>query len=91
MLNNELKNKAICSLCDRIFDPNLFIVNTIILLGPNSGLSNKNEFVICRECYKNAVEELVDYPENRKYKRIHDPIEYIDSKGDENENQYNSV
>lgn len=88
MLNNELKNKAICSLCDKIFDPNLFIVNTIILLGPNSGLSNRNEFVICRECYKNAAEELVDYPENRKYKRIHDSREYIDSK--ENENEFSS-
>ena len=87
MLNNELKNKAICSLCDRIFDPNLFIVNTIIILGPNSGLSNRDEFVICRECYKNILEELVDYPENRKYKRVHGPREYIDSKGDENENQ----
>ena len=74
--NNELKNKAICSLCDGIFDPNLFIVNTIILLGPNSGLLNRNEFVICRECYKNLVEKLVDYPENRKYKRVHDPKIY---------------
>ena len=84
--NNELKNKAICSLCDRIFDPNLFIVNTIIILGPNSGISNKNEFVICRKCFRNLAEKLVDYPENRKYKRIHDPREYIDKKEEQNEN-----
>ena len=76
MLNDELKNKAICSLCDRIFDPNLFTTTTIILLGPNSGLSNRNEFVICRECYKNLAERLVDYPENRKYKRVHGPKIY---------------
>ena len=68
------ENKAICSFCDVIFDPNLFIVNTIVLLGPNSGLSNRNEFIICRSCYKNLVESLVDHPENKKYKRIHDPI-----------------
>lgn len=72
--NNELQNKAICSLCDEIFDPNLFTTTTIILLGPNSGLSNRNEFVICRKCYKKLVERLVDYPENRKYKRVHGPI-----------------
>ena len=52
MTNNELKNKAICSLCDKIFDPNLFTVNTIVLLWPSSGLSNKNEFVVCRKCFK---------------------------------------
>ena len=86
MSNNELKNKAICSLCDKIFDPNLFIVNTLILLWPNSGLSNKNEFVICRKCFRNLAEKLVDYPENRKYKRIHDPREYIDKKEIKNEN-----
>lgn len=76
MTNNELENKAICSLCDEIFDPNLFIVNTIVLLGPNSGLSNKNEFVICRKCFKKLAENFVDYPENRKYKRVHDPKIY---------------
>ena len=86
MTNNELENKAICSLCDEIFDPNLFIVNTIIILGPNSGLSNRNEFVICRECYKNLARRLVDYPENKKYKRIHDPREYIDKKEIKNGN-----
>ena len=76
MPSNELKNKAICSLCDEIFDPNLFIVNTIVLLGPNSGLSNKNEFVICRKCFKKLAGKFIDYPENRKYKRVHDPKIY---------------
>ena len=75
-MSNLIENKAICSLCDGIFDPNLFTVPIIILLGPNSGISNKNEFVICRECYKDILEELVDYPENRKYKRVHDPRIY---------------
>ena len=81
------ENKAICSFCDEIFDPKLFIVNTIILLGAGSGPLNKNEFVICRKCYKNLVERLVDHPENKKYKRIHDPREYINRKEIQNENR----
>lgn len=65
-----MENKPICSMCDRILNPNA-LQRSILLLG----ISTVNEYIICTDCFANIYKILIDHKENTEFKMFHKKVE----------------
>lgn len=60
--------KPICSLCDRTLDTNKKQRSVMMI-----GVSQINEYILCKDCYSELDSKLVDHTENIMFKRMHRP------------------
>ena len=65
-----METNPICSLCDKILNPNR-VQSSVMMIG----VSQINEYILCKDCYSELDDKLVDHTENIKFKRMHRPNE----------------